>query len=167
MSEGLKMIGSQAKIEESEIEYALLITMQELEDHEVWAISNSRLLSGFADHAIRIFSAAVKGLPPTSRARKIVRQNTVRVIAYLPAGLRISMLFSMARLSPAIIQDMMKGEIDSEFEPHRYNIIVTLGIFARNGLFLGVTEPGRIGRVQSSLRRAREIHAKNRSEDAT
>lgn len=160
----MKADGLASNANQNEIEEALLVTMQEMSDHEVWAVPAGRLVSDFGAHAIRIFSASVRSLPPSSRARRIVRQSTIRIIAYLPAAMRISLLFSLARMSQLLIHDLMKGDIDSEFEPHRYNIIVTLGIFARNGLFLGVTEPSRIGRVQAAILEAKRLQARTKGE---
>lgn len=149
----------------SEVDEALLLTMQELSGHEGWTVKNTGALNDFGGHAIRIFAASVQNLPMSNRVRRIVRQNMARVIAYMPAGMRISTMISMSRLSPALVHDMLKGPIDPEFEPHRYNIIITLGIFARNGLFLGVTEPSRMKRTQSAILAAKRIQNIQRGDE--
>lgn len=149
----------------NEIDEALLLTMQELSSHEQWTVKNTGALNDFGGHAIRIFAASVRSLPLSNRARQVVRQNMARVIAYMPAGMRISTIISMSRQSPSLVYDMLKGPIDPEFEPHRYNIIITLGIFARNGLFLGVTEPARMKRTQSAIIAAKRIQRIQKGEE--
>ncbi len=140
---------------------ALISAAREVGARETWLPASQGILVRIVPRAIRILHAAALTLPEKKFERRTIRQNTLRVLAYARADIRLGALFELAVEAPEALRDLLGGDVDQEYEPYRYNMIVTLGIFARHGLVHGVTRPDRMKRVSHAMNRARDMR-KNR-----
>lgn len=137
---------------------ALTSAAQEVGASETWLPARQGILVLLVPRVLRIVHAAVLTLPPAVLSRRTIRQNALRVLAYTRADVRLGALFEMADRSPDALRDILSGDVDQEYEPYRYNLIVLLGVFARHGLINGVTRADRLERVDKAMSRARDIH---------
>lgn len=88
--------------------------------------------------------------------RRFVRDGITRILAYTRADHRLQILLNIAALHPRALDDLLLGEISPAVEPHRYNLMATLGIFSRNALLHEVMAPERVQKVQKALSEASE-----------
>ena len=100
---------------------------------------------------ITIALAAHEKLSDSSKSRKVIRQGILKILAYLPADSRIVALIDLAALNPHALDDILIGRIDERHEAYRYNVMTSLGIFARHGLINEVLTNERLDLVSSSL----------------
>ena len=140
---------------------ALVSAAREVGARETWLPPGQGVLVRIVPRAIRILHAAALTLPEKKFERRTIRQNTLRVLAYARADIRLGALFELAVEAPEALRDLLGGDLDQEYEPYRYNMIVTLGIFARHGLVHGVTRPDRLERVGRAMTRARDMRKNN------
>lgn len=113
---------------------ALISASDEISQRETWAAPRRGGAAAAVPRIISIVMAAQGMIRPGSSVRTYVRQNSLRVLAYLPADLRLGALIDMASRNPEALDDIFSGKISQEFEVYRYNVISTLGVFARHGL---------------------------------
>ena len=139
---------------------ALTSAMREISSRENWIPPGQGALVRLVPRAIRILSAAAHSLPEGVFARKTIRQNTLRIMAYARADIRLGALLELAIHNEVALRDILCGSVDAAYEPYRYNMIIALGIFARHGLVAGVTSPERLDRVSSANEHAAALRKK-------
>lgn len=114
----------------------------------VFLISLPRIIP--AAHALANTAGAKPG------TRRFVRDGITRILAYTRADHRLQILLNIAVRHPRALDDLLIGEISPALEPHRYNLMATLGIFSRNSLLHEVMAPERVLKVQKALTDASE-----------
>lgn len=113
---------------------ALISASEEISERETWVAPRRGGAAAIVPRLISIVMAAQGMIRPTSSLRSYVRQHSLRVLAYLPADMRLGALIDMASRNPEALDDIFAGQISEEFEVYRFNVISTLGVFARHGL---------------------------------
>lgn len=146
---------------------ALMSAAREVNKIETWLPKGQGTLIRVIPRAMRILNAALTSLPEKVIERKTIRQNTLHILSYARADIRLMTIFDLGLHAPESLFDLLSGEIDPEYVPHRYNLVTTLGFFARHGLINGVTSPERVARVDRAMRRARDMHKKQSKEGAS
>lgn len=135
---------------------ALISASDEISERETWVASRRSGAAAAVPRIISIVMAAQGMLRRDSSVRGYVRQNTLRVMAYLPADLRLGALVHLASSNPEALDDIFSGPISKDFEIYRFNVISTLGCFARHGLVEEVFSRENIeevGRAVQTVRR--------------
>ncbi len=131
---------------------ALISASDEISAKETWAASRLSGASALVPRIIGLIVTAPKMLRRDHSARIYIRQNILKVLAYLPADLRLGCLIDMAGRNPEALDDIFSGHIAEDYEIYRYNVISSLGIFARHGLVEEVFTAERIRAVGQSVR---------------
>ncbi|MBW3243609.1 hypothetical protein KUV57_13125 [Epibacterium sp. DP7N7-1] len=134
---------------------ALISASDEIAQRETWAAPRRGGAAAAVPRIISIIMAAQGMLRPSSSVRAYVRQNSLRVLAYLPADLRLGALIDMASRNPEALDDLFSGKISKEFDVYRYNVISTLSVFARHGLIEEVFTRENIEAVGQSVQSVR------------
>lgn len=134
---------------------ALISASDELTQRETWAAPRRGGAAAAVPRMISVIMSAQRMIRRGSSARTFVRQHSLRVMAYLPADMRLSALIEMASRNPEALDDIFSGQISPEFEVYRYNVISSLGVFARHGLVEEVFTRDRIEAVGASVRNVR------------
>lgn len=145
---------------------ALVSTAREADLMETWVPKRQGIILRVVPRALRLLSVAISSLPESVMERKTIRQNTLHILSYARADIRLKTLFDMGINTPEILHDLLSGDIDPEYVPHRYNIITSLGIFARHGLINGITSPERVIRADRAMRRSKQFHKADMKEEA-
>ena len=145
---------------------ALISTAREMEPIETWLPKSQGVLMHIVPRAIRILNAALTSFPERLLERRTIRQNTLHILSYARADIRLMTIFDLSVNAPEALHDLLSGEIDPEYVVHRYNLVTALGFFARHGLINGVTHPDRVQRTQSAIMRARRMRKNVNGEDA-
>lgn len=130
---------------------ALISASDEVSRNESWTAPRRGGASAVVPRVMTVIAAAQVGLRDGA-TRNFVRQNALRILAYLPADLRLSALIEMATKHPEAIDDLFTGNISKPFEVYRFNIITSLGVFARHGLVEEVFTRDRIERVTGTIK---------------
>ncbi|WP_411840052.1 hypothetical protein [Paracoccus sp. ME4] len=138
---------------------ALISASDEVSRNESWTAPRRGGASAVVPRVMSVIAAAQAGLRD-GPARSFVRQNSLRILAYLPADLRLSALIEMASKHPEAIDDLFTGKITKPFEVYRYNIISSLGVFARHGLVEEVFTRDRIERVTGTIKSVQQRSTK-------
>lgn len=144
---------------------ALISASDEVGQHETWTAPRRGGATAVVPRIISIISASRNTIGSDSKMGLFVRQNTLRILAYLPADLRLSALIDLASRNPEALDDIICGKINPSFESYRYNIISSLGVFARHGLVEEVFTQERVERVSGimgDLRRPPRLAAQQR-----
>lgn len=131
----------------------------EVKRRETWLPPGRGVLMHVIPRLIRLAHATAANLPEKTFVRKTIRQNTLRALAYASPDTRLATLFDLALTAKDTLSDLLIGPIDPEYEPYRYNIITTIGIFARHGLIRTVSDPARVRRVEAAFIEAGRIQA--------
>lgn len=148
-----------------EIVDAILSAARETETRETWLPENRGVFLRVMPRLVGVAHRATRTLPEDAAARKMIRQNTLRILAYTRPDLRLATLMDLALRDPETLRDLMCFRIDGEYEPYRYNIITSLGIFSRHGLLKAVTTPDRIERVSGAFMRARSMRSSSTNKE--
>ncbi|MCE6959693.1 hypothetical protein LAZ40_11750 [Cereibacter sphaeroides] len=130
---------------------SIMTASSELSARETWVPRNHGFIPVLVPRLIALMVGASRRLDPDGLAARMVRQNALRVLAYLEADVRLTLLLDLARRAPAVIDDLFAGPIDDPYEPYRYNIFASLGIFARHGLIREIFTPERIASVRQAM----------------
>lgn len=112
---------------------ALLHTGDELEKSEGWAES----ASSSQPYAARIASLMIASSVSASHGTRIslpVRVSAIKALAYMPARHRIATILEVSCSRPDVLNALFDGPLTPEAEACRYNVVRSLGVFARNGL---------------------------------
>lgn len=136
---------------------ALVSAAQEVNAIETWLPPRQGVIARVVPRAIRLLNAALIYLPEKLIERRTIRQNVLHMLAYTRADIRLMTIFDIALNSPEALHDLISGPIDPEYAPHRYNLVTTLGIFARHGLISGIANPKRIDRAERAIEKARRL----------
>ncbi len=136
---------------------ALISASDEISAKETWAASRRSGASALVPRIMGLIIIAPRMLRRDHSVRIYIRQNVLKVLAYLPADLRLGSLIDMAGRNPEALDDIFSGHIAEDYEIYRYNVISSLGIFARHGLVEEVFTAERIKTVGDSVR---ETHRK-------
>ncbi len=140
------------------IESAVVNASREIAASEPWAQVRRRAAGAALPALLSTVSAAGALLPRESVHRKILRQTALKIFAYLPADLRLMSFIDLAARDPAALDDLFTGDVADKYMPYRYNLLSTLGVFARHGLVEEVFTADRVrhvGRVMGSLQTSR------------
>lgn len=129
----------------------------EVQRRETWLPPGRGVLMHVIPRLIRLAHAAGANLPEKVFVRRTIRQNTLRALAYAPPDTRLATLFDLALTAKPTLSDLLIGPIDPEYEPYRYNIVTTIGIFARHGLIRAISDPVRVRKVEAAFVEARKI----------
>ncbi|MFG6083437.1 hypothetical protein ACEUZ9_004697 [Paracoccus litorisediminis] len=138
---------------------ALISASEEISGTEVWVPRRRSEVMSAIPRLMAIVMASRKRFDPTSRSGRIIRESSLRVMAYFPADLRLTCLLDLAVRNPLALDDLMSGEIGPTYQVYRYNILSSLGVFARHGLVEEVFTRERVtdvGRIVDRARRARK-----------
>ena len=131
---------------------ALISASEELSTRETWATTRRSGASAMVPRVMSIIMSAQHMLRRDNPVRIYVRQNVLKILAYLPADLRLGALIDMAGRNPDALDDIFTGKVSEEFEIYKYNVISSLGVFARHGLVEEVFTQSRIKDVSNSVR---------------
>lgn len=134
---------------------AIMSTVSHLRRKEAWVPPTRSAVMLGMPRLIGIALNSASLLDPESAAAQSVRQGVLRILAYLSADIRVVALIRIATENPRALDDILVGRIDSDHRPYRYNIMTSLGIFARHGLMNEVMTEERVDRVSNSLERVR------------
>lgn len=138
---------------------SILTASQEIAERETWVPRNHGLIPALVPRLVSLMISSSRRLDPEGRSARLVRQNILRVLAYLEADIRITLLLDLARRAPGVIDDLFAGDIEEAYEPYRYNLFTTLGVFARHGLIREVFTPSRIATVRDAMTRSGQARA--------
>lgn len=137
---------------------ALVTASDEVSGRERWVPRRRSEVIGTIPRLMAVVMAARRRFDPDSRSGRLIRQSSLRVLAYVPADLRLTCLLDLSLRNPLALDDLMSGEVSREYEIYRYNILSTLGVFARHGLIEEVFTRERVdtvGKAVDRVRRAR------------
>lgn len=138
---------------------ALMSAARESNAIETWLPKRQGVLLRIIPRMLRILDAALSSLPEKVIERKMIRQNALHILSYARADIRLMTIFDLGLNSPEALYDLLSGEIDPEYVPHRYNLVTSLALFARHGLVSSITNPERVVRADKALKKARHLHA--------
>lgn len=79
--------------------------------------------------------------------RRMVRGGIVRILSYLRADIRLSIMMDLARHAPDALDDLLLGAIEPSLGAHRYNLLASLGVFVRHSLIEEVITTERLRAV--------------------
>lgn len=134
---------------------AMSSASEEISRAEKWVPARAGVMSSSMSRIMSIALASVNIIPAERSARGVIRQNLLKVIAYLPADLRLRVMIDLAKRNPEALDDLFSGRVDEKFEVYRYNLLSSLGVFARHGLVEEVFTRERIGLVGGVLRQVK------------
>ena len=132
---------------------ALIGASDELSEVESWTASRRSGANGAMRRIMSVIVSSQNMIPAHTRVRGGIRQQVLRILAYLPADLRLSCLIDLATRDPDALDDLFAGRIAPEYERFRFNIICSLGAFARHGLVEEVFTNERIQAVGEIMRK--------------
>ncbi|MCW3782567.1 hypothetical protein OM960_13325 [Defluviimonas sp. CAU 1641] len=130
---------------------ALIGASDEIAASETWVAPRRGGVSGAVPRIMSVIMASNAMLRRDTAARSFVRSSCLRVLAYLPADLRLSALIDLANRNPEALDDIFSGSIPEEYEIFRFNILASLGVFARHGLIEEVFTRDRIEAVGKAV----------------
>lgn len=130
---------------------SIVTASQEISERETWVPRNHGLIPALVPRLVSLMVSSSRRLNPEGNPARLVRQNILRVLAYLEADIRITLLLDLARRAPGVVDDLFAGDIEPAYEPYRYNLFTTLGVFARHGLIREVFTPSRIATVRDAM----------------
>lgn len=98
--------------------------------------------------------------------------TALRAMAYFPADLRLAMLLEISIASPDTLDDLITIDLPAEYAPARYNLLHSLGVFARHGLIEEVFTQERVDQISMLVEEARrgqggQDRARRKSEKGT
>lgn len=130
---------------------ALTSASREVSGRETWVPQRNGAMSEIVSRMV----AAMHGglLSRNGPLTQPIREQSIRLFAYLPVELRLAAIMNVVRSNPQAIDDMLGGRVRPEFEIYRYNILASLGVFARHGLVEEVFTRDRIRSVGNVLGR--------------
>jgi hypothetical protein len=132
---------------------SIVSASEEIAARETWSPRGRGVFPVLAPRLVALVTHASRSLDPDGLAARTVRQNALRLMAYMDADLRIAMLLDLAARRQAVIDDLFCGPVDEAFEIYRYNLFSSLGIFARHGLVREVFTEDRLGQVRGAMTR--------------
>lgn len=130
---------------------AIVTTAGHLKEREPWIPDQKFGASWGVPRLIAIAAAASTRLSGRPSVHRMTRQSLLKAFAYVGAGPRVAALIDLAHRSPEALDDLLVGPIDARFSVYRYNIMTSLGIFARHGLINEVLTIDRMNAVSQSL----------------
>lgn len=136
---------------------ALVTASEEISEAETWVPPFTDRSMSTIPRLMAVIFAASRLLSPAGRPRHMLRAKSVRILAYLPADLRLSAVISIARRDPDALDDLFTGPVPDSHEIYRYNLLSSLGIFARHGLVEEVFTQERVrdvGKVVDDVRKS-------------
>jgi hypothetical protein len=131
---------------------ALISASEELSTRETWVASRRSGASAMVPRVMSVIMSSQKMLRRNNPVRIYVRQNVLKILAYLPSDLRLGALIDMAGRNPDALDDIFTGEVSEDYEIYKFNVISSLGVFARHGLVEEVFTQSRINEVGQSVR---------------
>lgn len=137
----------QADLEEG-IEEAILAAARLLETQEPWALRDSSLRAG---HRLLSLLFAIIEARPSADLPHGVKRETLNVLPYLSADVRLGILCRLAADAPDLVDSLMSGQPDARMEPARYNVFHTLGSFARMALLSDIFTEERLDRIRDVI----------------
>lgn len=138
------------------IAIALMTASEEISGSEQWVPRRRSEIVSAIPRLMTIVMAARRKFSAESRSARMIRQSSLRVLAYLPADLRLNCLMDLAVRNPLALDDLLTGPIAPNYEVYRYNIFSSLGIFARHGLVEEVFTKERVDVVGQIVERSRK-----------
>lgn len=142
---------------------AILSASEEISTRETWAPRGRGVFPVLAPRLISLMINGVRRLDPNGPPAMTVRQNVIRIMAYMDPDLRIAMLLDLSARKPEVVDDLFSGKVDGNFEIYRYNLFSTLGIFARHGLVREVFTQERLGTVRDAMSKVSDARRKGGS----
>lgn len=85
------------------------------------------------------------------------RRDILLVLSYLPAKTRLGFLFAMAERQPDALEALLADAYDRRLEPVYYNILATIGSFARHALLADIFSSERLKRAEMIVRSGRAL----------
>ena len=134
---------------------ALATASEEISEGERWVPRRRSDMIVSIPRLMAIIMASRTRIEPGSTSSKIIRQTCLKLIAYLPADLRLVSMMELSLRNPMALDDLMTGTVGPQYEVYRYNLLTSLGIFARHGLVEEVFTKDRVARVSRVVDRAR------------
>ena len=133
---------------------ALTSASREVATTETWVPRRSGAMSGIVSRLVAVLHGGLLGR--TGPRTQPIREQSLRLLAYMPAELRLAAIMNVVRTRPESIDDMLCGKIRPEYMIYRYNILSSLGVFARHGLVEEVFTRDRMQAVGSIIGRRRQ-----------
>lgn len=134
---------------------ALISASEEISGSEKWVPRRRSEVILAIPRLMSIIVGARRSFDPASRSGRIIRESSLRVMAYFPADLRLTCLLDLAVRNPLALDDLMVGEVGPNYQVYRYNILSSLGVFARHGLIEEVFTKDRVAAVGAIIDRNR------------
>lgn len=133
---------------------ALSSAAREVSASEVWVSGQQSAMAGILARLVAMMhGGAIGRAGPLAQP---IREQSLRLLAYLPAELRFAALLNVVRTRPDAIDDMLSGHVRQEYVVYRYNILSSLGVFARHGLVEEVFTRERMQAVGPIIGRVRK-----------
>jgi len=146
----------------STISSALISASHEISQGEPWVTRR-----GLAGSTVPRLMAVLLGLGRKgghdSKMRQYIREKCLRLLAYMPAEIRLMSMVELARKSPDTLDDLFTGKIAEDVEIFRYNLLTSLGVFSRHGLVAEVFTKDRaktVRRLMDDARRRTDARGK-------
>jgi hypothetical protein len=130
---------------------ALHTSAAEMAEVETWIPKSA----GITLHIARLASILYRANHGRAAAaqRKLVREQTMRMLAYATPDLRLNFLVDLSERDPRALNDLLLGDVDPSFSAYRFNLMASLGIFARHSLFNEVMSERRMRKVRGAMAR--------------
>lgn len=91
--------------------------------------------------------------------------TSLKCLAYFPADLRLAIILDLSLSAPETLEDLLGLEIPHEYAPARYNVLHSLGVFARHGLIEEVFTQERVAEISKLVGDARAPMRKSVKEE--
>lgn len=137
------------------ISSAIRSCTRELGEVESWALPLSKFGNRAPERLAAILDKAEKHLDHRGNSWRLVRENIPSVLAYMTTDSRMRCVMMLARRNPIAFNDIISSDCEDRGRRHRFNIIMSLGVFSRHGLVSEVFERRRVNTVSQILRQQR------------
>lgn len=135
------------------ISRALSSASREVASTETWVPVRTGAMSGIISRLVASLHGGLLGR--NGPLTQPIREQSLRLLAYMPVELRLAAVMNVVRTRPESIDDILSGPIRPEYMIYRYNILSSLGVFARHGLVEEVFTRDRMQAVGSIIGRRR------------
>lgn len=134
---------------------AMITSGNDLQVRETWIspVTTAAMLSVPRVVGAILTSAEMIGGSPDNMVA--ARRICLRILAYMPANLRIPVIMRVARINPEAIDNLLLGRLNEEDEVLRFNFMNSIGVFARHSLISEVMSIERMDRVLNSIEESR------------
>lgn len=136
---------------------ALYETGSELSEREPWVASRRSGAISIVPRVATLMAGVGGKTNPDSIMGSAIRSSALNILAYLPADLRLAALIDLAARNPASVDLLFSGHVSRATAVQRFNVLSSLGVFARHGL---VEEVFTSERVDRAVRAVSKVNGK-------